>query len=159
RRRLTITLGRGVANPRGRAVTLDEADPVGSFADAIAADTGREAWWSGSTFRGDHRAGENWIAAAVLGLDLDGPGHVALDDATAARLDELAAARTLPGSVYHRTPAGARLAAVLQEPIEDPATFAAAIAGFAALARAAIAGLQLEVDHTLDTARLFYGPK
>jgi Primase C terminal 2 (PriCT-2) len=157
--RRVITLGAGVKQPVGRGVELDPTDPVGSLARVIADHLGLEAWWAGSTFRGNHRHGARWTAAHALGSDIDTPSHADLTPEQAKGLDALAMSGALPGNVYHRTPAGARLGVVLAEPITDVEMFERAATGFAALVAALVEPLGLIVDkNARDPARLFFTP-
>lgn len=156
-----VTLGLGVRSPTGQAVPLDPVDPVQAFADAIDAHHGLEAWWAGSTFVEDRRHGSAWLAGTVVAVDVDTPDHGPLTAAQVDALDELAAAGSMPGNVFHRSPAGCRVAAVLEEPTTDRAAFERATRGLMRQVADVLAPheLGLEVDRaTGDVARMFFAP-
>lgn len=163
-----ITIGAGLTRPQGRALRLSEWTPQ-AFAAALDALTGVESWWSPHGFDGHYRDAERWRGAVALPLDLDyhdGDGkHAAMPDDVRAKLH----GADLPGSLFHGTPRGARLVAVLAHPVTTPDDYRAALDGFAAQARTALHALGvlavdgcdgLDVDTACsDLARLLFAPR
>jgi putative DNA primase/helicase len=128
---LTVSPG-PVINAYGRAVELDAASPVESFARALEEmPTSKEAWFAAGVFRDDHRKNVNWLSACSVTVDLD--HHNAADDHTAAP-PEIRAALELalsdaPCCIRYATPRGLRLIDVLSAPVCDLETWSRAAAG------------------------------
>jgi hypothetical protein len=122
-----------------------------------------EAWWSGHVWKGDLRDQDGWESACAVVLDLDREGHADLTPDLAARLDEAARSGGIPGNIFHRTPAGARVVFMLDAPCTDPAAFEAAAEGAAEMVAAnlrelSLDGLTVDPRPHRDRARLFFTP-
>ena len=163
-----ITIGAGLTRPQGRALRLREWTPQ-AIAAALDGVRGDAAWWSPHLFEGRYRLEANWQGCALLALDLDfhdGDGkHAAMPDDARGKLH----GADLPGTLYHDTPRGARLVAVLAEPVTDADAYTRALEGYAAQAADVLAALGvqavdgrngLKVDTACtDLARLLYAPR
>jgi hypothetical protein len=158
---MQITLGAGLTRPQGRRV---EVFGVDSFAQVLReAPIEKEGWWSPHTFTGDYRDSEKWEAAWCIGIDVDQDGHAALPEEVAEQIEAAARKGQLSGSIFHRTPAGARVAFVLEGECTDPTAFDRAAAG-ASIAVANdlkalnITGLNVDPKPHRDLARLYFLP-
>jgi hypothetical protein len=158
-----VTFGEGLTQAHGRRV---EVQGVEGLARALeSAPTGIEGWWSPHTWHDDTRDSDAWEGASAIGVDLDMAGHAPLPVDVAVQLEQLAAESAISGSIFHRTPAGARLIFVLATPCTDPALFAVLARGAARgveddlrehdLGRA---GLAVDPRPHVDLARLFFNP-
>jgi hypothetical protein len=91
-----------------------------------------EAWWSPCLWTNDRRASLAWEVASCCVVDLnyiDAAGvHVAAQGEQLERLIFLAAT-SLDASLWHRTPRGARIITVLNDPEIDPALWMQACEG------------------------------
>lgn len=189
-----ITIGAGVACPQGRTLPVKDWTAQ-AFADALGGLTGDGCWWSPHLFnaglsprtaseekRGlpelvkrpdSYRAECLCVASVALPLDLDyhdaGGKHVALPDALREKLK----AASLPGNLYHDTPRGARVVALLNEPVTDPDAYNIALHSFAEQTRETLRAVGIlattgtkgepvsgvDVDEScFDRARLLYTP-
>jgi hypothetical protein len=157
-----VTLGKGKQRPQGALRELAEWTPA-ALAELLAAHVGTEAWWSFHAWEGDYRAAVKWRRSWGIALDVDTPDHRPLTVAERSELDAAARAGTLPGHLFHLTPAGARLILMLPEPLNDGPRYRAAWRAFAARARQALDAIglhELRVDESAgDLARFFYAPK
>lgn len=157
---LEITLGTGRRSPRGKRVRI----PAGELSRALAehAPGKPEAWWSVHVWEGDHRGKERWQGASGICLDIDHEQdgtHCAPPPETRAQMDD--AVQTLPGSLFHHTPRGARVIFVLHEPCRDAAQYAKACEGAVRLVSRAIAhipGYEVDRKASMDLARLMWTP-
>jgi hypothetical protein len=161
---LQVTLGAGLRNPQGLAVQLN-GDPVNELARILGERTGREAWWSGHTYRDDRRSAAAWLGSSCIHIDLDHHDadgkHVEMPAELASRLETGASAGAIPGNLLHLTPRGARVVFVLAELCTDRDAYRAAARAAAAAVRRAVAhlpALLLDDAVLLDLARLLYAP-
>jgi len=142
-----ITLGAGKDKPQGRREFVSEKPDAAALVKVLELlPTGEtEGWWSPHVFRQDYRRQRDWVGAAAVAQDLDyysdKGNHVKLPDRILSRLDELWAC--LPSCLWHPTPRGVRLVAVLDRFETDAATYEKAARGMArgVAARLADAGL------------------
>jgi hypothetical protein len=158
----TITLGLGVRHPKGRRVALAPLDTVADLARTLDEHQGDEAWWSPSVFDGDHRCDAGWQRATVLGVDVDyhdGDGkHVEVPTDAIQRVAQLA----LPGTLWHPTPRGLRIVALLDETIVDAPRYEQVASAFAAQvadALTGVSGLNVDFGASADHARLLFTPR
>jgi hypothetical protein len=160
---MLVTFGAGLTVAQGHRV---EVEGVEGLARALeSAPQGIEGWWSPHTWHDDTRDSDAWEGASAIGVDLDMAGHAPLPVDVAVQLEQLAAESAISGSIFHRTPAGARLIFVLATPCTDPALFAVLARGAARgveddlrehdLGRA---GLAVDPRPHVDLARLFFNP-
>ena len=162
-----VTLGAGVRRPQGRRVALDPDDPVADLARVLDEHRGDEAWWAPSTFDGDYRANDRWIASWVLGADLDFHDvegrHSCMPPEFRARAAALLP--SLPATLAHITPRGLRVVGLLDAPIVDLDAHGRASHGFASDVREVLSDLMAERDGlrvdgaSYDRARLLYTPR
>lgn len=157
-----VTFGAGLKRPEGHRV---EVGGVEDLAKALAgAPAELEAWWAPHLWTGDARDSEAWESACCIGLDLDRDGHAPLDPDAAIQLEAAARAGQFSGSIFHRTPAGARIVFVLEQPCTDSELFAAAARGAARAASEDLrelslaAGLSIDPKPHCDLARLYFTP-
>lgn len=148
---MLVTFGEGLKQPLGHRV---EVAGVEGLAQALESATGAvEGWWSPHTWREDYRDSEAWEGASCIGIDLDLAGHAPLPVDVAVQLEQLAGESALSGSIFHRTPAGARLIFVLAATCTDPADYVT-------MARGAARGVEDDLrEHGLDHLGLTIDPK
>lgn len=157
---LEITLGTGRRSPRGKRVRI----PAGELSRVLQehAPDKPEAWWSVHVWEGDHRGKERWQGASGICLDIDHEQdgvHCAPPEETRAQMDD--AVQTLPGSLFHHTPRGARVIFILDEVCRDPARYVRACEGAVRLVSRAIAHIpsyQVDKKASMDLARLMWAP-
>jgi len=156
-----ITVGAPLANATGVYTLLPAVTPqaLADLLNGLPADN--ERWWSGHLWRENKRSANRWLATSALVLDLDyeAPGDPFPEQRDA--LVELATSGRLPGSVFHLTPHGARVALLLDAPISvKHMSLAAAWAAEKLVARA-ILGSGYAVDSVCgkDLARLYFAPR
>lgn len=158
---MQITLGAGLSRPQGRRV---EVAGVAGFAQTLReAAVQTEGWWSPHTFEGDYRDSDRWQATWCVGLDVDQDGHEALGAEMAHVLHGAVMRGAISGSIFHRTPAGARIIFVLQTECQDPEAFDRAAAGASHavakdLRELGINGLTVDPKPHRDLARLYFLP-
>lgn len=156
-----ITVGAGLTRPQGRRI---EVADVGALAQALRDQPSvLEAWWAPHTWRKDIRDGDGWEGSCAVAVDVDRDDHAPLTSELAEELYALARAGSLPGSIYHRTPAGARLIFVFDETCTEPMTFERAAEGAAQavvdqLAELDITGIKVDPKPHRDLARLYFTP-
>lgn len=148
---MLVTFGEGLKQPLGHRV---EVAGVEGLAHALESATGAvEGWWSPHTWREDYRDSEAWEGASCIGIDLDLAGHAPLPVDVAVQLEQLAGESALSGSIFHRTPAGARLIFVLAATCTDAADYVI-------MARGAARGVEDDLrEHGLDHLGLTIDPK
>jgi hypothetical protein len=128
-----VTISRGPAsNLQGDRVELKPGSLVESLQELLnSAPRAFESWWSPAVWSADRRASLGWEYSGVAVLDLnylDASGQrSAVPDEALARL----VAPGLPGSLWHKTPRGARVIGVLTEPCTDPKLWLRACEGMA----------------------------
>ena len=158
---MQVTLGAGLTRPQGKRV---EVAGVAGFAEMLrAAAVQSEGWWSPHVFEGDYRDSDKWQATSCIGLDVDQEGHEALGPEMAHVLQGAVHRGAISGSIFHRTPAGARIVFVLDEECHDPEAFDRAAAGASHaiaedLRELGINGLQVDPKPHRDLARLYFLP-
>jgi hypothetical protein len=158
---MQVTLGAGLTRPQGRRV---EVSGVAGFAQMLReAAVQTEGWWSPHVFQGDYRDSEKWEAAWCIGLDVDQEGHELLGPEIAHVLNGAVFRGAIPGSIFHRTPAGARIVFVLEGECHDPDAFDRAAAGASHavaenLRELGINGLTVDPKPHRDLARLYFLP-
>ena len=122
-----------------------------------------EGWWSPHVFEGDYRDCDKWQATWCIGLDVDQEGHEALGPEMAHVLEGAVQRGAISGSIFHRTPAGARIVFVLEGECHDPEAFDRAAAGASHaiaedLRELGINGLTVDPKPHRDLARLYFLP-
>jgi hypothetical protein len=158
---MQVTLGAGLTRPQGKRV---EVSGVAGFAQMLReADVQTEGWWSPHVFQGDYRDSEKWEATWCIGLDVDQEGHQALGPEIATLLEGAVRRGAISGSIFHRTPAGARIVFVLEGECHDADAFDKAAAGASVaiaedLRELGINGLTVDPKPHRDLARLYFLP-
>ena len=158
---MQVTLGAGLTRPQGRRV---EVSGVAGFAQMLReAAVQPEGWWSPHVFDGDYRDSDKWQATWCIGLDVDQEGHQALGPELAMVLESAVLRGAISGSIFHRTPAGARIVFVLEGECHDPEAFDKAAAGASHaiaedLRELGINGLTVDPKPHRDLARLYFLP-
>ena len=158
---MQVTIGAGLTRPQGRRV---EVSGVAGFAQMLReAAVQTEGWWSPHVFEGDYRDSEKWQATWCIGLDVDQEGHEALGPEMASVLEGAVRRGAISGSIFHRTPAGARIVFVLETECHDPEAFDRAAAGASHaiaedLRELGINGLKVDPKPHRDLARLYFLP-
>lgn len=159
---LALTLGAGRRNPRGRTVSAPSLADVPAIIEKHQ--PGQEAWWSTHTWQDGHRSGDRWVGSAGVMVDLDyidQGEHVAPPEHVAAAIESDARDGLIPGSIFHRTPRGARIVFLFSEQCTDPDTFRAAAQGAAKLVKQALSrhpGYTIDERVLTDLARLMFAP-
>lgn len=182
---LGITLGAGKLKPIGEAVSV----PVnGSAPQALASylesiPPAIEKWWAPASFKGNHREAAKWVDSSMYGCDLDFRGadgkHGPPDADTRTALRESIESGIFPGSLYHLSPCGARIVAILESVVSDAAAWEAGAHAFCRLIQAALEkthlaatptdgpngrplwvnGFVVDESASCDRARLYYTPR
>jgi len=139
--------------------------PVDGYIAALRSQPPRtERWHSPHLWARNYRRAQDWLASIAVVIDVD---YEIKDEAppleVIARLADTARSGRLPGSWFHLTPHGCRVAFVYAEANPDRALQIAAERGAGALFAAALAEHDLfayRVDTPLlgDLARFFYTP-
>lgn len=167
---LQITIGRSRKNPRGRSVPLPDGIPAARGLATLleSQPTSVEAWWSQHTWREGHRASDRWESACAIAVDIDYQDangvHTVPPATVVEQLELIVRDGKLPGSIWHRTPRGFRVAFAFANPVTDREVFARAARGAATLLQAAIhkqrlVGYVIDEKALLDLARLLYSPR
>jgi hypothetical protein len=163
---MLLTISSGRRNPFGKTA---ECEPTGlAFAEFLRRlPSGvNEQWLAATRWNGNHRKTENWLNSSSIPIDIDyydaAGDHAAPPEEHRAAFT--AASPTLPGSVWHHTPRGARLFFVLSAPCDDSAAWIAAarLAGAQvteALQAARLPGYCVDEAVLLDLARFLYTPR
>ena len=182
----TVTVSPGPKNnANGRRVQLDSNAPVASLQVFLnSCPSSAEAWWSWLTWSSDHRTAADWQRAVAIVADLDyiadgwhgpatvqkwGEHQIAPPDA-AASFRAAVATGTMPGNLWHSTPRGTRVIAVLATPCTDAAAYRLASQGFAQQLDHWLRAQRLnadrgahvvgyEADHNHDLARYMFTPR
>lgn len=160
---LTITVGTGLARPYGKR--RDIASPAEYAAALRSLPSGVEAWWSPHVWRADYRLSESWESASAVAIDID----YEIKDATPPKniveaLVYLAHSGTLPGSVFHLTPHGARVVFVLPAQCIDREIYRAIAVRCGSNVTEALRAADLNNDYRVDEpllqdlGRLFFAP-
>jgi hypothetical protein len=147
---ILLSFGQGVDMPQARRVSVDNV-----AAALQARDPGVETWWSGHVWTGDRRNNRSWESTSVIVIDVDHYAsggdrkrkHSAPPDARRAALQE-AWLDDCPGSLWHHTPRGARVAYVLTRAIVSERELGEALRGATALVTRALraSGVQASLD-------------
>lgn len=161
--KITITVGAGRQNPIGQrcAVPTNGAGPVEALAQVLRSlPSATDTWWSGHVFDGNRRQEKLWLGSAVAMVDCD--YHVTGENKPTPPEDQRdtfrSAAQTgrIPGSLFHLTPHGARVAFVLSSAVTDPQQMKAVVRGACELVQAALFDVGLaEINgrgYVVDTA-------
>lgn len=158
---MEITVGAGLKFPRGARVQVAD---VAELARALAVHPDEnEGWWAPHTWKNDSRDSDAWESSSCIGIDLDREGHVDLVGEIAERLEAAAQSGGLSGSIFHRTPAGARIVFALDKACTNAADFIAAAEGAAQavaadLVELSIEGVTVDPKPHRDLARLYFLP-
>jgi hypothetical protein len=165
---LSITVGEGKNRPQGKLLQL-ESSTVEALAQVLEEQPSRfERWWSTHTWERNYRNGAKWLASCGVGVDVDhynaAGEHSEPSEELAAQLLDLVGAGGMPGSLFHRTPRGARVVFVFAEPARDRDQFQAACRAAGAQIASALAERELfafQVDQSAleDLARLLFTPR
>lgn len=156
-----ITVGAGLNRPQGRRV---EVNDIEGLARALSEQPEAvEAWWAPHVWQGDARDSDAWEGSCAIALDMDREAHAPLSSEFAEQLDEAARGGSLPGSIFHRTPAGARVVFVLDMPCTDATAFGRAADGAAQvlqeqLRELSLDGIAVDPKPHRDLARLYFTP-
>jgi hypothetical protein len=165
----TVTAGPapGAKKPKaeGFRIELDPSAPIESLGLFLSLHQGRDAWWACATYTNDYRENENWQNQIALSVDLDHHDalgqHAPLSDEARKLLEE--ALPTAPGTWSHLTPSGARVIALLDQPIVDASVYPRVWGAFIERVRAWCPSLtvgELRVDTACkDLARFYYTPR
>jgi P4 family phage/plasmid primase-like protien len=177
-----LSTGAGRMNPQATRIALEGlgAKLAGALAHKLEQlEPSLEVWWSPHTWHGDYRESSRWRATSAVVFDLDYHGgdgaHSAPSDRVSIALLKAARAGKLPGNVFHVTPRGARLVAILVNPITDPELLSAAVEGACVEVHRALEELGLHAHRcergkwrdgyaidegaAYDRARFFYAPR
>ncbi|MCK6460274.1 MAG: hypothetical protein L6Q95_10330 [Planctomycetes bacterium] len=141
-----ITVGAGRTRPQGRRVIVAAEASVAALLAALRKQPRKaEGWWSAHLWEGDYRESTRWAGTHALVADIDyhdSEGrHAVPPPSVAARL--VASVMRPCGSIFHPTPRGGRLVAVLNAFLDDPDLFALAARGFGYLVDQALRELGL----------------
>lgn len=157
----SISLGAGKERPTARR---REVSDVASLAEVLR-NHGRdviEGWWSSHSWRDNRRKGEAWEAACGVVLDLDSEGHVDVSPDLKERLVDAVRDRSLPGNIFHLTPAGARVVFLFDVPTNDRNAYQLAARGAAGAVMAQLRELDIPLNinpkEAEDPARIAYAP-
>jgi hypothetical protein len=172
---LIVTVGEGRTRPKGRRLSIsNDAD----LAETLSQHWGDDAWFSLHEFRDAYRHQKNWRAASGIGIDIDyhdspngkgPPVHAIAPKEKLERFDAAFRGGDLVGSLFYRTPRGARLVFLFDAPEADRARWLRAgqvveaqVANWLVAARlsrrAGGAGFQVDSTVTKDSARFLYSP-
>lgn len=157
---LAITVGTGLTQPTGTYVKVPDPD-VDSLARILSElPSVTEQWWSGHLWKDNLRRANLWLATCVLVADIDYEADCEPYPEHRDALVEMANSGTLPGSLFHLTPHGARVAFVLDRPYSEKRDVLSAAEAVNSILTDAIAGTGYKLDGgcTRDLARLFFTP-
>lgn len=157
---MAITVGAGLTRPRGTYTRLPDDTVDGLARTLTELPAVEEGWWSGHLWKDNLRRATQWLATSVIVADVD---YEADGEPFAEHRDalvELATSGQLPGSLFHLTPHGGRVAFMLDRACSDKKHVLSASSGVAALVTEAIAGSGYKLDSAPmhDLARLFFTP-
>ena len=157
---LAITVGAGLSQPTGTYTRVPEPsiDSLARILSELPAAT--EQWWSGHLWKDNLRRANLWQATCVLVTDIDYESDGDPFPEHRDALAEMATSGSLPGSLFHLTPHGARIAFVLDRPYSERRDVLAAAEAVNSIVGDAIAGTGYKLDATCtrDLARLFFTP-
>jgi hypothetical protein len=162
--RLTVSSGR--RNPFGRLAEVAVSGmALAAWLNGLPSGI-LEQWWSMIFWLNGHRQTKNYAGSSGVGVDVDyhdaSGSHCSPPPEVRAAFG--LAAERMPGTIWHHTPRGARIAFAFDAICTDSIAYlgAARVAGAlitAHLAEAGLVGYSVDEPALLDLARLYYTPK